>query len=166
MFNAKDGSEIKSLDLPTNADFSKIMPTHDGRFIVRTGDISFTLYSANFEKVASRSSAVKEAPVRGRGLADWRIAFRRRSCRGPSAGFSSQRALSATSAIEKAASDVEVLNADTLQLARSFTVPSIWEYWSAANHFLLTSTPQPSASAPPGLFGALNIDGTWSPSSP
>jgi hypothetical protein len=159
VFDAKDGSEIKSLDLPTNADFSKIMPTHDGKFIVRTGDILY-LYSANFERVASRSLPLKRQSTEEA----WQIGV---SPSGEEVAVVHQQvfhrsALSATSAVEKAASDVEVLNADTLQLARSFTVPSIWEYWSAANHFLLTSTPQPSASTA-GLFGALNIDGTWSP---
>ena len=37
ILNAKDGSEIKSLQFPTNADSSKVLATRDGNFIVRTG---------------------------------------------------------------------------------------------------------------------------------
>ena len=89
VLDAKDGSEVKSFDLPTNADFSKIVPTHDGKFIVRTGDILY-LYSANFERLASRSSAV-EARIPGRSLANRRLAFRQKSGAGPPADLSSQR---------------------------------------------------------------------------
>src|SRR5579871_6312929 len=52
VLSAKDGSQIKSIDLPTNADFSKIMATRDGKFIIRTGDVLY-LYSADFAKLAS-----------------------------------------------------------------------------------------------------------------
>ena len=159
VLNAQDGSEVKSLELPTNADFSKIMPTHDGRFIVRTGDVLY-VYSANFERLASRALPLKRQSVEEA----WQIGV---SPSGKEVALVHQQvfhrsAMSATSAIEKAASDVEILNADTLQPAVSFSLPAVWENWSAAEHFLLTSTPQPSASTA-GLFGALNIDGTWSP---
>src|SRR5438309_12110171 len=52
VLNAADGSEIKSLQLPTNAEFSKVLATHNGQFIIRTGDILY-LYSADFTRVAS-----------------------------------------------------------------------------------------------------------------
>src|SRR6478609_11783710 len=41
ILSAADGSEIKSLQLPTNAEFSKVLATRDGKFIVRTGDILY-----------------------------------------------------------------------------------------------------------------------------
>lgn len=157
VLSVKDGSEIKSLDLPTNADFSKIMATRDGKFIARTGDILY-LYSANFEKLASHPMPLKrEAPEEA-----WQIGV---SPAGDEVVLVHQQvfhrsALSPSSAIEKASSDIEVLNADNLQTLRTFSLPSVWSYWDAANHFLLTSTPQPSVSAP-NLFGVLNIDGTW-----
>lgn len=159
VLNAQDGSEIKSLELPTNADFSKVIATHDGKFIARTGDILY-LYSANFERLASHPLPLKrQAAEEG-----WEIGV------SPSGGEVTlaheqvfhRSAISPTSSIEKAATDVEVLNADTLQLLRGFSLPSVWDYWSAAEHFLLTSTPQPSTSAA-DLFGALNIDGSWAP---
>ena len=48
-----DGHEIKTLQLATNADASKVMATRAGRFIVRTGEILY-LYSADFEKIATK----------------------------------------------------------------------------------------------------------------
>ena len=159
VLSSKDGSEIKSVDLPTNADFSKVLATHNGKFVVRTGDVLY-LYSADFVKLASHPLPLKrQAPEEA-----WQIGV---SPSGDEVALVHQQvfhrsAMSATSAVEKATSEVEVLNADTFQLARSFSLPSVFEYWSAAEHFLLTSTPEPSVSAA-GLFGALNVDGTWSP---
>ena len=159
VLDAKDGSEIKSFDLPTNADFSKIMPTHDGKFIVRTGDILY-LYSPTFERLASRSLPLK----RESSEEAWQIGV---SPSGKKVALVHQQifhrsAVSASSAIEKASSEIEILNADTLQLIEGFTVPSVWDYWNAGDQMLLTSSPQPSASAA-GLFGELAIDGTWTP---
>src|SRR5690349_2021712 len=54
VLNVQDGKEIKSMDLPTSAEFSKVIATRGGKFIVRTGDILY-LYSANFEMLASKS---------------------------------------------------------------------------------------------------------------
>src|SRR6478609_2621100 len=68
VLNAADGTEIKSLQLPTNAEFSKVLATRDGKFIVRTGDILY-LYSADFEKLASKPLPLKRA-VLGEG---WQI---------------------------------------------------------------------------------------------
>ena len=58
ILNAADGSEIKSLQLPTNAEFSKVLATRDGKFIVRTGDILY-LYSADFTRLASHALPLK-----------------------------------------------------------------------------------------------------------
>src|SRR6202012_1498996 len=41
VLSTKDGSEIKSLELPTNAEFSKVLATRDGKFIARTGDVLY-----------------------------------------------------------------------------------------------------------------------------
>lgn len=159
VLDAKDGSEVKSFDLPTSADFSKILPTHDGKFIVRTGDILY-LYSANFERLASRSLPMKRQSQEEA----WQIGV---SPSGRKVALVHQQifhrnAISATSAIEKASSDIEILNADTLKLIEGFTVPSVSDYWNESDQLLLASTPQPSASAA-GLFGELTVDGAWSP---
>jgi hypothetical protein len=159
VLDAKDGSDVKSFDLPTNADFSKVVPTHDSKFIVRTGDILY-LYSANFERLASRSLPLKRQSQEEA----WQIGV---SPSGRKVALLYQQifhrsAVSATSAIEKASTDIEILDADTLKSIERFTVPSVWDYWNESDELLLASTPQPSASAA-GLFGEFTIDGRWSP---
>jgi hypothetical protein len=157
VLNARDGSEIKSIQLPTNADFSKVIATHNGKFIVRTGDILY-LYSANFDRLASRALPLKrQAPEEG-----WQIGV---SPSGEEVVLVHQQifkrdALSPTSTVQKAEADIEILNAETLQLEKSFTLPSFLTTWFAADHFLLSSSP---TSPPEATFGLLDFDGEWSP---
>ena len=159
VLDAKDGSAVKAFDLPTNADFSKVIPTHDGKFIVRTGDVLY-LYSSNFERLLERS-----LPLNRQSQEEaWQISV---SPSGRKLALVHQQIfrrnpVSPTSAIVKAASDIEILDADTLKLIEGFTVPSFWDYWNESDELLLASTPQPSASAA-GLFGEFTIDGRWSP---
>lgn len=53
----KDGTIVKSLHLPTDWEYSDVLPTHDGQFLVRAGDI-VRLYSASFEETASKRLAL------------------------------------------------------------------------------------------------------------
>jgi hypothetical protein len=161
VLNARDGSEVKSLELPTNADFSKVMATRDGKFIVRTGDIVY-LYSADFERLASRALPLKRQ-VAEEG---WQIGV---SPSGEEVALVHQQIfkrdpMSPTSNVEKAEADVEILNADTLQLIKSFAVPAFLAAWYAADHVLLSSSPTPTAA--PATFGLLDFDGRWSPLMP
>ena len=161
VLNAQDGTDIKSLQLPTNAEFSKVIATRDGRFIVRTGDILY-LYSADFERLASRSLPLKRQ-VQEEG---WQIGV---SPSGEEVVLVHQQifkrdAKSPASDVEKAQADVEVLNAATLQLTKSFTLPSFLFSWFAADHFLLSSSP--TLTAPAATFGLLDYDGQWSPLMP
>jgi len=161
VLNAQDGKEIKSLDLPTSAEFSKVIATRDGKFIVRTGDILY-LYSANFEKLASKPLPLKRA-VQEEG---WQIGV---SPSGDEVALVHQQifkrnALSATSRIEKAEADVEVLSADNLETIKSFSLPSFLSAWSAADHALLSSSP--TSWAPAATFGLLDFNGNWSPLMP
>jgi hypothetical protein len=161
VLNARDGSDVKSLDLPTNADSSKVMATRDGKFIVRTGDIVY-LYSADFERLASRALPLKRH-VTEEG---WQIGV---SPSGEEVALVHQQifkrdAMSPTSNVEKAEADVEILNADTLQLIKSFTVRAFLAAWYAADHLLLSSSPMPMAA--PAAFGLLDFEGRWSPLMP
>ena len=158
VLNARDGTDVKSLDLATNAEFSKVMATHDGKFIVRTGDILY-LYSADFERLASRPLPLKRQ-VQEEG---WQISV---SPSGEEVALVHQQifkrnALSPTSSIERAQADVEILNADTLQAIKTFSLPAFLVSWSAADHFLLSSSPTPTA--PAATFGLLDFEGKWSP---
>jgi hypothetical protein len=161
VLNAQDGSDVKSLQLPTNAEFSKVMATRNGRFIVRTGDILY-LYSADFERLASRALPLKRQ-VAEEG---WQIGV---SPSGEEVVLVHQQifkrdAMSPTSRVEKAQADVEVLNAETLQLTKSFSVPAFLAAWYAADHLLLSSSPTPPA--PVATFGLLDYDAKWSPLMP
>jgi hypothetical protein len=161
VLNAQDGKEIKSMDLPTSAEFSKVIATRDGKFIVRTGDILY-LYSANFEKLASKTLPLKRV-VQEEG---WQIGV---SPSGDEVALVHQQifkrnALSATSRIEKAEADVEFLSADNLETIKSFSLPSFLSAWSAADHALLSSSP--TSWTPAATFGLLDFTGHWSPLMP
>lgn len=161
VLNAEDGKDIKSLDLPTNAEFSKVIATRDGRFIVRTGDIVY-LYSANFERLASRALPLQRQ-VQEEG---WQIGV---SPSGDEVDLVHQQifkrdAISPTSRIEKAEADIEVLSADNLQSIKSFSLPVFLPVWYAADHALLS--PSPTAWAAAATFGLLALDGQWSPLKP
>jgi hypothetical protein len=157
VLSARDGSDIKSIQLPTNADFSKVIATRDGKFIVRTGDILY-LYSANFERLASRALPLKrQVPEEG-----WQIGV---SPAGEEVVLVHQQifkrdALSPTSNVQKAEAEIEIVNADNLQLIKSFTLPTFLVTWYAADHFLLSSSP---TVPPAATFGLLDFDGRWAP---
>src|SRR6476646_4046437 len=161
VLNAQDGKEIKSLDLPTSAEFSKVIATRGGNFIVRTDNILY-LYSANFEQLASRRLPLKRAVQEE----EWQIGV------SPSSDevalvhqqIFKRNALSATSRIEKAEADVEVLSADNLETIKSFSLSSFLAAWSAADHALLSSSPTPWP--PSATFGLLDFSGHWSPLMP
>lgn len=161
VLNAQDGKEIKSMDLPTSAEFSKVMATRDGKFIVRTGDILY-LYSADFEKLASKPLPLKRQ-VQEEG---WQIGV---SPSGDEVALVHQQifkrnALSANSRIEKAEADIEVLSADNLETIKSFSLPWFLYAWSAADNALLSSSP--TSWAPSATFGLLDFSGHWSPLMP
>jgi len=161
VLNAQDGKEIKSMDLPTSAEFSKVIATRDGKFIVRTGDILY-LYSPNFERLASKPLPLKRE-VQEEG---WQIGV---SPSGDEVALVHQQifkrnALSANSRIEKAQADVEVLSADNLETIKSFSLPWFLSAWSAADHALLSSSP--TSWAPAATFGLLDFSGHWSPLMP
>lgn len=55
--DSQTGKELRTLRLVTSgSDFSGVYPTHDGRFLVRTGQV-LRLYSPSFDELASRSIA-------------------------------------------------------------------------------------------------------------
>src|ERR1700724_519443 len=50
IFGAGDGALIKAFHLPTTAGLSRVLPAHDGKFIVRTGDVLY-LYAPDFQQL-------------------------------------------------------------------------------------------------------------------
>ncbi len=161
ILNAADGSEIKSLQLPTNAEFSKVIATRDGRFIVRTGDILY-LYSADFTRLASHALPLKRVTQEE----GWQIGV---SPSGDEVQLVHQQiikrsAISPTSKVEKAQADIEILSADNLETIKSFSLPWFLASWSAADHALLSSSP--TTWAPAASFGLLAFDSQWMPLMP
>jgi len=161
ILNAADGTEIKSLQLPTNAESSKVLATHDGKFIVRSGDILY-LYSADFTRLASHALPLKrQAEEEG-----WEIGV---SPSGDEVQLVHEKimkrsAISPTSKVEKAQADVEILSADNLETIKSFSLPWFLASWSAGDHALLSSSP--TSWAPAANFGLLTFDGQWTPLMP
>jgi len=156
ILNAADGSEIKSLQLPTNAEFSKVLATRDGKFIVRTGDILY-LYSADFTRLASHALPLKRQ-VQEEG---WQIGV---SPSGDEVELVHQQilkrsAISPTSKVEKAQADVEILSADNLETIKSFSLPWFLASWSGADGALLSSSP--TTWSPSASFGLLSFAGQW-----
>jgi hypothetical protein len=161
ILSAADGAEIKSLQLPTNAEFSKVLATHDGKFIVRTGDILY-LYSADFTRLASHAMPLKRQ-VQEEG---WQIGV---SPSGDEVQLVHQQilkrsAISPTSKVEAAQADIEILSADNLETIKSLSLPWFLASWSAADHALLSSSP--TTWAPSASFGLLTFDGQWTPLMP
>ncbi|MGZ4875246.1 MAG: hypothetical protein ACXV5R_08760, partial [Candidatus Angelobacter sp.] len=157
VLNAQDGSEVKSLQLPTNAEFSKVIATRDGRFIVRTGGVLY-LYSADFTRLASHALPLKRVTQEE----GWQIGV---SPSGDEVQLVHQQiikrsALSANSSVEKAQVDIEILSSDNLEVIKSFSLPWFLAAWSAADHALLSSSP--TTWAPAATFGLLAFDGQWS----
>lgn len=162
VLNAQDGTAVKSLQLTTNAEFSKVLATRDGKFIVRTGDVVY-LYSADFARLASHPLPLKrQAQEEG-----WQIGV---SPSGDEVQLVHQQilkrnALSPNSQVEKAQVDIEILGADNLQTIKSFTLPwFLANDWHAADNALLSSSP--TTWAPAATFGLLAFDGQWSPLMP
>ncbi len=161
ILDARDGREIKQLRLPTNPEYSKIMATHDGKFIVRTGDVLY-LYSADFERLASKNLPMKRKVIEE----VWQIGV---SPSGEEIALVHQQVfhrnqLTAESVVDSADADVEVLNADTLQTTHTFSLLWFLHAWTAGENFLVSSAPQPSPNS--GTFGLLNFEGKWSPLKP
>lgn len=158
VLNAQDGSEVKSLQLTTNAEFSKVIATHDGKFVVRTGDVLY-LYSADFARLASHALPLqRQAQEEG-----WQIGV---SPSGDEVQLVHQQiikrsALSPSSSVEKAQTDIEILSSDNLEVIKSFTLPwFLADNWHSADHALLSSSP--TTWAPAATFGLLAFDGQWS----
>lgn len=161
ILNTTDGSEIKSLQFPTNAEFSKVLATREGKFIVRTGDILY-LYSADFARLASHAMPLKRQ-VQEEG---WQIGV---SPSGDEVQLVHQQilkrsAISPTSKVEKAQADIEILSSDNLETRRSFSLPWFLASWSGADHALLSSSP--TTWSPAASFGLLSFDGQWTPLMP
>jgi hypothetical protein len=134
-----------------------VLATRDGSFIVCTGEILY-LYSADFVRIATRALPLKRQVQEEA----WQVDV---SPSGEEVILVHQQifkrdAISPTSDVIRAQTDVEVLDASTLQVTKSFTLPSSLLMWHAADHVLLSGKPIP-AQGPFG-YGLLDFEGKWS----
>ena len=156
IFSVRDGHEIKTLRLPTSEQFTKLVPTHDGKFLLRTGDV-VTLYSANFEPIGSRLLPLEKIE----GVEGWQIDVSPSGMR--LVLVHQERFVAKPVLMGQPASthhdhaDIEVLDADTFQPIRNFTVKSLHDNWSASDDFLVAAGFEPD----PNAFGLLSFDGNW-----
>ena len=153
-----DGHEIKAFQLPTNADASKVMATREGRFIVRTGEILY-LYSANFEKIASKALPLDRKVQEE----DWQVDI---SPLGAEVALVhtqifKRNQLSPASDVRWASAEIEILHEQDLKPIKSFSLPWYLPSWAAGEHVLVSSKPQ--FGADPDVFGLLDYNGNWSP---
>ena len=144
IFSARDGHEIKAIHLPTNSQFTRVNATHDGKFIVRTGDILY-LYSADFQQLASRELPLNKIG----GTEGWQVDV-------PASGSwivlahqqrFGKEAPFLTVWSNQSHAEVEILDADTLQPMKRFVVKSLPDTWSAGDQFLVFGNPKPEHHA-------------------
>jgi hypothetical protein len=158
VLDAQDGHLIQALHLATSATFSKVAPTHDGKFIVRTGEILY-LYSSDFQQLASRDLPLKRlAP-----LEEWEVNVDHSGqliVLAHQKLFLRQQHLSEGDINSgKSSADIEILEADTLRTVKTFNVENYMSHWSVGDHFLVGNhyTVPTHASD----FGRMDFEGHW-----
>jgi len=159
VLDADTGQEIKRLEFVTTADFSGILPTHDGKFIVRAGDI-MELFSADLEPLMSWN-----LPLEKRAQIDyWQVGVTPSGAQ--VALVHQQRFLDPVtlqgggqSSKAQSQADVEILDADTFESVRKLHLPFYLPAWSAHERFLLTSAP--NRPLEDTEFGTLDFEGQW-----
>lgn len=153
VLDVRDGHVIQSLRLPTDAAFSAILPTRSGKLVVRTGE-TLRLCTQEFQTLVSRTLPLKsEDPIEfwqtGISPSGGQIALVHEQAT-PSPAFITD---------EKAMSEIEILDADTLKTLKKFTVPSRLSPWSTGDGFLVA--PDPGHVIGERRFGFLDFEGNW-----
>ena len=138
------GKPVKSVHLQTSSRWSAVLPTHDGRYLLRTGDV-VRLYSATFEELASKSLPLSP-PSRNEG---WYILVSPQGRR-----IYLQHNEMPPSRSEPAGS---LLDADTLQTLATLDPGNVGVVSVDENSQLL------GAGDFGTLYGPIELDGTWHP---
>lgn len=153
VLDVRKGNLIQSLRLPASADFSAILPAQNGRLIVRTGE-TLRLCTQEFRTLASRELPLKgEAPVEL-----WQIAV---SPSGAQLALVHEQATPSPAVVtdEKAISEIEILDAETLKTVRKFSMSSRLSPWSAGDGFLVAADPGQLTGE--RRWGYLDFEGNW-----
>jgi len=161
VLSAQDGHVLKTMDVVTSGDYSKVLATRDGGFLVRAGNALY-LYSAQFEKLASRELPLERIAQRE----DWQIKI---SPSGEKAVlvheqiFMTPELLADKTVIHdgKAKVDVHILNAATLAPEKDLSFEHALSFWAPAEGMLISSNPAHSYAD--GQVGTMDFEGKWSP---
>ena len=146
VLDARDGHDLKQLDLSTNAMQSSVEPVNENRFVVRTGDQMF-LYSADFQRLAQKDLPL----VRAASNETWTIAI------SPSGAemalihdqifYEPQLLMDGTVMNEgKAQTDIEILDPGTLQTRKRFSLQHSLAFWTLLDGKFVSSDPAHSYS--------------------
>jgi hypothetical protein len=161
VLNAQDGRVVHSLDLPTTAGISSVFRTHDGAFLVRSGT-TLHRYSPDFQETASKNLPIERtAPWE-----DWQV---RVSTSGERAVLLHEQVFSRPELLAddtvlhdgKANVEVQVLDADTLETLKTFSLEHTLAFWAPAGDALFSSNPTHSYGD--GQVGRLDLNGAWVP---
>jgi hypothetical protein len=159
VLDTETGQEIKRLEFVTTADFSSILPTHDGKFIVRAGDI-MELFSADFTPLMSWN-----LPLDKHAQVDyWQVGV---TPTGTQVALVHQQRfvdpvtlqVGAQTSKAQSQADVEMLDADTFQSVRKLHLSFYLPAWVAHERFLLTT--EPNRPLEDTEFGILDFEGHW-----
>ena len=159
ILDAHDGHPIKSMRFPTSGSFSQVAAGQAGKFLVRTGDVLYLL-SPDFKVLASKLLPLERvAPFE-----DWQV-------RAPHSAaaivlvhqqlFIHESVLADGTVLSpgKSKGDVEILDANTLKVVKTFSLSNYLAHWSAGDRFLVATHPSQPHHAEE--FGALDFDGRW-----
>jgi hypothetical protein len=155
VFDVEDGRTVKAFRMPTSAELSRILPTHDGKSIARTGDVMYLL-SSSFEFLASRRLPLARAAL----LELWQVDV---SPSGRDGVLVHQQIFTLEDPYLRktgqARTEVELMDTDTLATARTFTIQRPVNAWSAADGFLVSL--DPARPEQESRFGLLDFTGRW-----
>jgi hypothetical protein len=158
VLDARSGREIQRFRLVTSAESSSILPTHDGKFIVRAGKM-LALYSENFEVLKARELPEGQAPVDY-----WQVAVtpsgRQIVVAHQQLRVNPESPLDASRTWSQA--DLEYLDADTFASLRKLHVTHHVPVWAPHEKFLLMTTPGKLPGDSGVTFGTMSFDGHWS----
>ena len=157
IMDAHTGREINRMGFVTSADYSAVLPTHDGRFIVRAGKI-MGLYSADLTLLAARNLPPGQSPVdywqvqvtpSGRQV----VAAHQQLSVDPEYPLDASR--------EKSQADLEFMDADTFAPIRKMHLPHYAPVWAPHEQFLLTTTPGKPLAETGTALGKMDFEGHW-----
>jgi len=158
LIDAHDGHEVRKLRVPAAEPRAFAAATHDGGFLLATGN-TLHAFSAQFEKKASRAFTL----VGGKVPEDWEMSVT------PSGSAvvlvhhyvgSDAKGSGASEKLSGLQGEVELLNADDLVPMKSLNVTRL-HGWSAGEDFILTKDPKTVADS--RGFGLLEWNGQWMP---